>query len=109
MRRWTAFQGEPKPTPNPATTEDPTNSSLRCGKWLLRSTKIQRSRDKYTRNRTVSSIFVVSIGLEFFVPNFLCFQSVVFVPKLENFQSVYSRNFQLINTRNFRYYNNRKR
>ncbi|XP_058197655.1 uncharacterized protein LOC131313382 isoform X2 [Rhododendron vialii] len=44
MRRWTAFQGEPKPTPNPATTEDPTNSSLRCGKWLLRSTKIRRSR-----------------------------------------------------------------
>ncbi|KAG5562500.1 hypothetical protein RHGRI_005281 [Rhododendron griersonianum] len=44
MRRWTAFQGEPKPTPNPGTTEDSTNSSLRCGKWLLRSTKIRRSR-----------------------------------------------------------------
>ncbi|KAG5548481.1 hypothetical protein RHGRI_013983 [Rhododendron griersonianum] len=44
--------GEPKPTPNPATTEDLTNSSLRCGKWLLRSTKIQRSRGEYTRNRT---------------------------------------------------------
>ncbi|KAG5526181.1 hypothetical protein RHGRI_032456 [Rhododendron griersonianum] len=48
MRRWTAFQGEPKPTPNPATTEDPTNSSLRCGKWLLRSTKIRRSRGDKT-------------------------------------------------------------
>ncbi|KAG5551794.1 hypothetical protein RHGRI_010023 [Rhododendron griersonianum] len=46
MRRWTAFQGEPKPTPNPSTTEDPTNSSLRCGKWLLQSTKIRRSRGK---------------------------------------------------------------
>ncbi|XP_058195263.1 uncharacterized protein LOC131311722 isoform X1 [Rhododendron vialii] len=43
MRRWTAFQGEPKSTPNPSTMEDPTNSSFRCGKWLLRSTKIRRS------------------------------------------------------------------
>ncbi|KAI8560642.1 hypothetical protein RHMOL_Rhmol04G0273700 [Rhododendron molle] len=44
MRRWTAFQGQPKSTPNSGTTEDPTYSSLRCGKWLPRSTKIQRSR-----------------------------------------------------------------
>ncbi|KAG5562985.1 hypothetical protein RHGRI_005653 [Rhododendron griersonianum] len=73
MRRWTAFQGEPKPTPNPATTEDPTNSSLRCGKWLLRSTKIRRSRGKYTRNRTVSSIFVVSIRLGFSFQIFIVF------------------------------------
>ncbi|KAG5528825.1 hypothetical protein RHGRI_029475 [Rhododendron griersonianum] len=65
MMRWTAFQGEPKPTPNPATMEDSTNSSLRCGKWLLQSTKIRRSRGKYTRKRTLSSIFVVSIGLGF--------------------------------------------